>query len=247
MAQKWYEIRAKADSAEVWLYDVIGSDMFGEGITAKAFVKELSALKASQIDLHVNSPGGSVFDGQAIYNALARHPASVTTYVDGVAASIAGVVALAGDQVVMAKNALFMVHDPFGMTIGNAKEIRSYADILDKVRDTILTIYEGKTGLPTETIEELMAAETWMNADEALAYGFADSVGAELAVAACTDFSKFNYKHPPTARVADPMVDEDPDPVEHEVIAEPDGEPAKVSDLNYLRLAVGLSPSEHKE
>jgi len=242
----YYEIRAKAESAEVWLYDQIGEDIFGEGTTAKTFVAELSKLKTGQIDLHVNSAGGSVFDGMAIANAIARHPAKVTAYVDGVAASIAGVIALAGDKVVMARNALFMVHDPWGMAMGTSNDIRAYADVLDKVASTIKGVYRDKTALPDETLSELMAAETWMTAAEAHAYGFADEIAPALDMAACADFSPFNYKHPPVNEsvATEPETVEIDDAGEPDAEAEDSGEPANSSDMDLLGYAIGLSPTE---
>ena len=107
--KKWFDIKNKtAETAEIWIYEYIGADFWsGDGITAKSFQKELSEIKAKQIDLHINSPGGDVFDGITIYNLLKQHPANVTTYIDGLAASIASVIALAGDNVYMAENALF--------------------------------------------------------------------------------------------------------------------------------------------
>ncbi|MBU0611804.1 MAG: Clp protease ClpP [Armatimonadetes bacterium] len=231
----------KADKAEVWIYEQIGEDFFGEGLTAKSFTNELAALDTAQIDLHINSPGGSVFDGQAIYNALLRHPANVTTYIDGVAASIAGVVALAGDEVVMASNALFMVHNAWGMAMGTSDDIRAYADVLDKVGGTIVGVYQRKTDMDEGAIKSLMDAETWMTADEAVEYGFADKVGSELKAAACAfDFSPFGYKHPPAAIVAaveEPEAEAAPEP-------EPEAEAAEVSDNLYLGLALGLSPPD---
>lgn len=184
--RKFYDIKAEAgeDRAEVWIYEQIGEDWFGEGVTAKKLVKELAALDVATIDLHINSPGGSVFDGQAIYNALKRHKADVVSYVDGLAASIASVIALAGDRVVMASNALFMVHNPWGWVQGNSADMRKYADVLDKVRDTILTAYRDKTGLDDASLVELMDAETWMDAEEAHGYGFVDEVGESLDLAA---------------------------------------------------------------
>src|SRR5574340_334392 len=123
---KWFEIKNKAEKAEVWIYEMIGKDFWtGEGLTAKDFQKELSEIKASQIDLHINSPGGDVFDGVTIHNLLKQHPAKVTTYIDGLAASIASVIALAGDKVIMAENALYMMHNPTGMGMGTAEEMRS--------------------------------------------------------------------------------------------------------------------------
>jgi HK97 family phage major capsid protein/ATP-dependent Clp endopeptidase proteolytic subunit ClpP len=196
--RKYYEIKALADEhAELWIYEQIGEGWFGEGVTAKKLVKELSALNAKTIDLHVNSPGGSVFDGVAIHNALKNHKATVTGYNDGLAASIATVVLLGCDRVVMASNALFMIHNPLGWVQGNAADMRKYADVLDKVRDTILTAYRDKTGLDDASLIELMDGETWMDAEEALGYGFVDEIGAELKAAACFDLKALGFRNAP--------------------------------------------------
>lgn len=194
----WYEIKAGARRAAIWIYEEIGENFWGEGLTAKQLVQDLAALDVDAIDLHVNSPGGNVFDGQAIFNALRQHPATVTTYIDGLAASIASVVALAGDRVIMASNALFMYHDPFGMVTGGAAEMRQFADVLDKVGATIADIYIARTGQSVDAIRAGMAAETWMTADEAHAYGFVDEVADAVKVAARFDLSRF-HNAPPVA------------------------------------------------
>jgi ATP-dependent Clp endopeptidase proteolytic subunit ClpP len=156
---KWYEIKSKADKAEIWIYDQIGEDFWtGGGVTAKGFQKELAEIKASQIDLHINSPGGSVFDGITIYNLLKQKSANITTYIDGLAASIASVIALAGNKVTMAENALFMVHNPSGMVMGTAADMRSLADVLDKIAGTMVNTYAGKSGKPEEEIKALLNA-----------------------------------------------------------------------------------------
>ena len=187
---KWYEIKNKAERAEIWIYEYIGEDFWtGGGVTAKNFQKELSEIKASQIDLHINSPGGEVFDGIAIYNLLKQHPAKVTTYIDGLAASIASVIALAGSPIIMAENALYMVHNPSGMAIGTANDMRSLADVLDKVASTMIGTYTAKTGKTEADIKSLLDAETWMTADEAKEAGFIDEIGAEMDLAACAKFA----------------------------------------------------------
>ena len=183
---KWYQISDKADKAEVWIYEEIGEDFWtGGGVTAKNFQKELSAIKAGQIDLHINSPGGAVFDGITIYNLLRQHPANVTTYIDGIAASIASVIALAGDKIVMAENALYMIHNPSGMVMGTASDMRTFADTLDKVGGSMVTAYTGKTGKDVETIKALLDAETWFTAGEAKEMGFVDEISEEMDMAAC--------------------------------------------------------------
>lgn len=207
-SRSWYEIRnAAADIAEVYIYDQIGEDWFtGGGVTAKRFVNELADVKAREIHLHVNSPGGSVFDGVAIFNALQRHPAKVTTYIDGLAASIASVIALAGDQVVMAANSLFMIHNPWGGVQGTAEDMRKMADVLDKVRETLVNTYEDRTTLSRDELEAALDAETWFTAQEALAAGFVDEVSAPMQVAASFDLAQLPFRHAPKA-----MTDTDSD------------------------------------
>ena len=200
---KWYKIENKTpERAEIWIYEPIGEDFFtGDGITAKGFQKELAEIKAAQIDLHINSPGGLVFDGITIYNLLKQHPANVTTYIDGLAASIASVIALAGDRVVMAENALFMIHKASGMVMGNSDDMRDFADKLDKVNGSIATTYISKTKKDEKEINDLMAAETWLTADEALEMGFVDELAGEMDMAACAKFipimAKAGFKHIP--------------------------------------------------
>ncbi len=187
---KWYEIKAKADKAEIWIYEMIGEDFWtGGGVTAKNFQKELADIKASQIDLHINSPGGVVFDGITIYNLIKQHPANVTTYIDGLAASIASVIALAGDKVIMAENALYMIHNPTGLAMGTATDMRSLADVLDKIASTMITTYVGKSKKPESEIKAMLdAGGTWMTAEEAKEAGFIDEIAEEMDMAACAKF-----------------------------------------------------------
>lgn len=187
--KQWYKIENKGDKAEIWIYEEIGEDFWsGDGITAKSFQKDLATIKAGQIDLHINSPGGEVFDGITIFNLLKQHPATITTYIDGLAASIASVIAMAGDRVVMAENALFMIHNPYGMTVGDSTEMRKMADVLDKVKGSIALAYTGRTGKTEEEIDELMNAETWMSSFEALEYGFIDEITDQMDMAASAKF-----------------------------------------------------------
>lgn len=199
---KWFEIIDKQERAEIWIYEQIGEDWWtGEGITSKGFQKELSSIKAKQIDLHINSPGGNVFDGLTIYNLLKQHPATITTYIDGLAASIASVIALAGDNVTMAENALWMMHNPSGMVMGTSQDMRSMADVLDKVRGSIATAYVGKSGKEEGEIYSLMDSETWMTAWEAKSAGLVDEIGSEMDLAACAKFipvmNKVGFRHIP--------------------------------------------------
>jgi ATP-dependent Clp protease, protease subunit len=205
--KKWFDIINKADRAEIWIYEEIGEDFWtGSGITAKEFQKELSGIKSSQIDLHINSPGGLVFDGITIHNLLKQHPANVTTYIDGLAASIASVIALSGDRVVMAENALFMIHKASGMVFGNSDDMRDFAEKLDKVNGSIATTYMSKTGKEENEINEMMKAETWFTAKDALEYGFVDEISGEADMTACVKFvptmQKAKFQHIPDGIIA---------------------------------------------
>lgn len=161
---------------ELYIYESIGEGWFG-GITAKAFndsLKELGTVTA--LDIYINSPGGSVFDGIAIYNQIARHPAKEkVVHIDGIAASIASIIAMAGTEVRIADNGMFMIHDPWGMSTGTAGDMRKQADALDKIRDVLLDTYVARTGGKRDQISDWMSAETWMTADEAMSRGFANS------------------------------------------------------------------------
>ena len=192
-AFKWYDIKALAPapdaaarSAEIYIYGNIGDKWDENGVIAADLVRELSALDADTITLRINSFGGSVPDGLAIYNALKRHPAAVDVQVDGVAISCAGYIAMAGDTVTMAENAMLMIHAPWGIAVGNSAELRDQADVLDKYASAMATSYAAKSG---KSVPEAMALLTdgkdhWFTAAEAHAEGFADTVGPAVAVAA---------------------------------------------------------------
>ena len=198
--KSWYRIAAKdgddGDHAEILIYDEIGRNFWGEGIAAEDLVKELSALDVKTIDVRINSVGGQVFEGLAISNALDRHPATVTTHVDGMAASIASIVALAGDQVRIAENAFMMIHNPIGFEIGDANAMRKMAEILDTLTGSLADTYVAKTGKSEKVIRGMMDEETWFNAAEALEAGLVDEVDEARAVAASFDLSKFHNVRP---------------------------------------------------
>ena len=179
----WFRMKAgnKSD-ADIYIYDEIGF----WGVTAKQFVSDLNALgNITHINLHINSPGGDVFEGIAIFNALKNHGASITVYVDGVAASMASVIAMVGDPIIMPENAFMMIHKPWGVSGGDADDMRDYADLLDKVESVLLPAYAQKTGKTTDEIAAMLADETWMSGAECLAHGFADQVTPEVKAMAC--------------------------------------------------------------
>ncbi len=194
----WYAIRARGTGAEVAIYDEIGA----HGVSAKGFLAELGALpEGTPIDLRLNSPGGSVFDAVAIHNAIKRHEGTVTVWIDGIAASAASYVAMAGDEVVMPENAFLMIHDPAGLVMGTAEDMRAMAGALDKVGDSLAAGYAAKSGRTAEEIAALMAAETWLDAAEALALGFADRLAEPVRIAASFDIGRFRNAPPALAKI----------------------------------------------
>ncbi len=162
----------EGDTTAVYIYDEIGM----WGTTAEDFVQQLMQIKTKKIDLHLNTPGGEVFDGLAIFNSLKQHSAEVTTYVDSLAASAGSFIAMAGEKVIMARNATLMIHDASAMQWGNADEMREMAKLLDGFSDNIADIYARKTGADVSEMRGLMKAETWYTAKEALDAGFADEM-----------------------------------------------------------------------
>jgi len=191
-ANKWYEIKASANpqagsrTAEIYIYGNIGDRWDENGVVAADLVRELAALDADTITLRINSYGGSVPDGLAIYNALKRHKASVDVQVDGVAISCAGYIAMAGDTVTMAENAMLMIHAPWGVAVGNSADLREQADMLDKYAAAMSTSYAAKSKKSTEDCMALLTdgKDHWYTAAEALAEGFCDAVGPAVTVAA---------------------------------------------------------------
>lgn len=168
-----------SDSADLQLYgEIADSSWWGDEVTPKNFKDELDALgNISVLNVYINSPGGDVFAGQAIHSMLKRHKAQVNVYVDGLAASIASVIAMAGDKVIMPSNAMMMIHDPWTIAAGNAQDFRKMADDLDKIKESLIAAYLGKaTNLDEATISEMMKEEKWLTAQEAVEYGFADEV-----------------------------------------------------------------------
>lgn len=188
------QFQARGNRGEVWLYDQIGASFWGDGITAKAFQKELAAMgKVSTLNVHINSPGGDVFDGFAIYNQLKQHPATVEVDVDGVAASIASIIAMAAapGKLRIAKNALMMIHNPQGGAFGDESELERVIALLKSVKGNLADTYVDRTGNKKADVEAWMGEETWFTAEAALQHGFVDAVSGESAVTACLDIKGF--------------------------------------------------------
>lgn len=163
-------------TAELIVYGDIGEDEWFDEVTSKKVITELNDLDVDNINVYINSNGGTVTTALAINNVLKRHKAKKTAYIDGIAASSATILTSACDIVKMPKNALFMVHNPWTISIGDKNDFNKTIDTLDKVKDSILESYIAKTGLKKEILSKLMDDETWLNAEEALKYGFIDEI-----------------------------------------------------------------------
>jgi ATP-dependent protease ClpP protease subunit len=179
----WFRIEAQnaastesqpSQSADVFIYDEIGESFWGGGVSAQTMATELAALDVDELNVYINSPGGAAWDGVAIMNAIRRHRAHVTVYVDGLAASAASVIAMAGDKIVMNRGSELMIHDASGGAYGNAEYVAEVAEILHKLSDSIADVYAGRTGTDRATWRAAMLAETWYTAEEAVAAGLAD-------------------------------------------------------------------------
>jgi ATP-dependent protease ClpP protease subunit len=181
----WYNISRNAvtnTTAEVYVYDEIGF----WGVTAQEFAQELNALEGIElINLHVNTPGGSVVDVLAMMQALKNHPAKVVAYIDGLAASSGSRLILAADEIEIAENAFIMIHNVWTVAGGNAKALRKEAAVLEKFDDGLANDYAKRIDRTPEEIHALMEADTWFNAQEALEIGLVDRIGAEQKAAAC--------------------------------------------------------------
>lgn len=187
----WCSIENKTDDqATVRIYDEIGM----WGTTAADFANQVAALDVKAIDLRLNSPGGSVFDGTAIYNTLASHKARVDVTVDGVAASIASVIAMAGDSVTMGRGARMMIHNPSGLVLGNASDMREMANLLDMLAEDIAGFYAARAGGDTSHWLAAMAAETWYSAQEAVDAGLADGTLAPAEGAPSDHLKTFDLR-----------------------------------------------------
>lgn len=198
-----YEIHNKDDEpeAEILLYGYIGE--YWDGVTAKQFAQDIKALNGKDVAIRFNSGGGGVFDGAAMYNTLAQHPGNVTVYIDGMALSIASVIAMAGKKIKMAENAWLMVHKPSVGAWGDSNELRKQADLLDRLQEnTLLPAYRNKTGKSDEELNQMIDAETWLSAQQALELGFVDEVIEAANVSASVDLTAPEFSKAPAAFLA---------------------------------------------
>ena len=171
-----YEFTNEAESISLKLYDTIGDDGWGGGITTAQIEEVLNNESNKPLNIYINSYGGEVFEGFAIYNMLKRYKGFKTVVVDGIAASIASVIAMCGDKVVMNEASMMMIHNASGVCIGNAEEMQKVVNALEQMNEVIRDVYRARTNLTDERLEELMNNETFMSAKECVEYGFADTI-----------------------------------------------------------------------
>ena len=172
----WNIVKNDDKNAELMLYGDIAESFWGDTISAKEVTEYLADLDVENINVYINSNGGVVDTAIAINNALRRHKAKVTVNIDGIAASAATLITCAGDTVRMPKNALFMIHNPSTIAMGDSEEMRKQADVLEKYKNSIMETYLQKVNIDKEKLSELMDNESWLSAEEALKYGFIDEI-----------------------------------------------------------------------
>jgi ATP-dependent Clp protease, protease subunit len=197
------------DEPTLYIYDEIS----WFGVDAGEFVKDLNSQTAKNINVRINSPGGSVFDGVTIYNAMRQHKSNIIVHIDGLAGSIASVIAMGGNELRMAKSAYLMIHEPWSIVIGTAGDMRDEADLLDKINSTIAEIYSDKSGIDIDEIKSMMSDETWLKGQDAVDMKFADHVYSdekEKAQANLFDLSIF-------ANTPDELMADNHEPTEREI------------------------------
>ncbi|MDB6078746.1 MAG: hypothetical protein JWO82_2493 [Akkermansiaceae bacterium] len=229
----WFRFENSADSKTLtlYLYDVIG--LWFLETDAKTFATALSQFTGDNIVVRINSPGGSVFEGFAIYNLLRDHPANVTVKVDGLAASIASVIAMAGDQIEIADNGFFMIHNPSGAVYGQSKDLRATADVLDQLKVGILSAY-GRSSVPVKDLEAYMDAESWFDATDSVAKGFATKKAVPIKATALWNPAEFEGLPEGAAALAYREEEETPDP------PEPEPEPAAGGTVEDVQAAAAF-------
>ena len=202
--KKYFQIKKKTDKkGEILIYgDIVSEEWFTNDITAPGFKQQLDELgNVSEIDVNINSSGGNVFEGHAIYNMLKMHKAKINIYIDALAASIASVIAMSGDTIFMHKNSFLMIHNSWIMTVGNAKELRDTADLLDKTDEASNQAYLDRAlNISEEELKELLDAETWLTASEALEKGFIDEILEPNEIAASISDERYKlFKSVPSS------------------------------------------------
>ena len=213
MKKKFWNLRNLDDaSGELTLYGEISNETWwGDEVTPKEFKADLDKLgEIDTLNIYINSPGGDVFAGQTIYSILKRHKAHKNVYIDGLAASIASVIAMAGNRIFMPKNSMMMIHNPWTVGMGNAGDFRKLAEDLDKIRESLIASYENQSILTKDEIIEIMDNETWLTANECEEYGFCHVVEEEKQIAASIDVEILErYRNTPKGLMEESKPDND--------------------------------------
>lgn len=196
--KKFYEIKLSADkkSADIFIYGVITKYRWDdEDISAMSFKKELDAVGAvEKINLYINSPGGSVFEGITIHNMLKRHEAEIIAHIDALAASIASVIAMAADKIIMPSNSMMMIHNAWSFVVGNAAKMRKEADNLDRISSSAKESYLSRNlSISEDELQKMLDDETWLSAEDCVKYGLADEIVEENKAAACVSDEVMQY------------------------------------------------------
>jgi ATP-dependent Clp protease protease subunit len=206
--RQWFRVQAKqGNTAEIFIYDEIGRGFFGGGVAAEDLVKEIKALKLGaddELKVRINSPGGQFFEGITIHNFLRTLKAKVNVRIDGVAASAASVVAMAGDRVEMPQNAMMFIHNPWMFAAGDARTMRKAADDLDQMAQSAIGTYLRKSGekLARGELIKMLDAETWLSAEDSVKFGLADVVDEPVRAAALAQFDLSKYGFPVPSAIA---------------------------------------------
>lgn len=239
MPKPWYSIKAAAEGSDTATVSILEEISAWYGCNAKTFLTEFRALKASNVDLYINSPGGSVIEALAIFNGMRATGKNITVHVLGIAASAASYIAMAGDKVVMPKNTLMFLHNPISGVYGNAEDLRDAANDLDKMGSMLTATYAKRWKGDEKALVEVLANESLLTADECLEYGLCDEVVDEIKAVAAFDVDML----PPAARavfaaaaVKPPVADPTPDPV----VEPPAVEPALADQIATHAKAAGL-------
>lgn len=185
------EFKNSAEVAILKIYDYVGS--CEDEVNTEMVQKELDQCNGKPLDIHINSYGGEVFEGFAIYNMLKKYTGYKKVYIDGIGASIASVIAMAGNEVIMNKASMLMVHNASGVACGTFKEMEQVADALKKINETIRNVYKEKTNLDDDKLTELMDNESYLTAQECIDYGFADKIFEDKVDENITDTAKNNF------------------------------------------------------
>lgn len=238
--KNWYAIKAKADdTAEITIFDEIGI----WGVTAKSFIADLKAISAKTITLSVNSPGGSVFDGFAIYNALKNareNGVTINAKIMGIAASAASFIVMAANSIEMPENSMMMVHYASGLAWGNSEDLRDTADILDKIDASLVGIYTARTGKSEEDVRALLQAETYLTAQEAKDAGFADTVTPNVKASATFEIDRLPANVQALFKAAQEPVNTDPAPIADPVPVADPAPSALATQIKALAASAGL-------